>query len=106
MYSHELFGVRIDDPSLLELTNILRKWLLEDAPLRMISTPNPEFILLAREDSEFKEILNKSDLSLADGIGLQFAIAALTENFLLHRHTGVDTLELLAQLCHEEKKSL
>ncbi len=102
---HEIFGVSIDDLSLEVLKNRLSEWLDEDKP-RLIFTPNPEFLLIARQDSEFKEVLSQSDLSLADGTGLKFAIAALTDGHLSHRQTGVDTLVLLAQLCAEKRRPL
>jgi len=35
-----------------------------------IVTPNPEFLVKAQEDREFKDILNKADLAIPDGIGL------------------------------------
>ena len=35
-----------------------------------IVTPNPEQVLLAQKDIQFADILNSSDISLADGIGL------------------------------------
>jgi len=72
----------------------------------MIVTPNPEFLLIACKDQRFRDILNKSALSLADGVALKYAICAMTENQLIHRQTGIDTLLLLAKLCHEKKKRL
>ncbi len=38
-----------------------------------ITTPNPEQILLAQKDDKFKQVLNYSDISLPDGVGLAFA---------------------------------
>jgi N-acetylglucosaminyldiphosphoundecaprenol N-acetyl-beta-D-mannosaminyltransferase len=38
-----------------------------------IVTPNPEQIVLAQKDSEFKKILNGADISLPDGVGLILA---------------------------------
>ncbi len=35
-----------------------------------IVTPNPEQILIACEDKQYKEILNSADISIPDGIGL------------------------------------
>lgn len=42
-----------------------------------VATVNPEFIMLAQRDREFKRILNRFDLSLADGRGLKFANAKI-----------------------------
>lgn len=36
-----------------------------------VVTVNPEFVMAARKDLEFKEILNSADLSIADGGGLR-----------------------------------
>lgn len=35
-----------------------------------IVTPNPEQVVMAYEDGEFKEILNSADISIPDGVGL------------------------------------
>ena len=40
-----------------------------------ICTTNPEFIIDAQSDEEFKDIINSCDLSLPDGIGINMAIS-------------------------------
>lgn len=40
---------------------------------RMVFTPNPEMIMYAQKNPEFKNILNKGDLVVADGIGVVIA---------------------------------
>jgi len=39
----------------------------------LIFTPNPEFLVEAQKDLSFKELLNKADINLPDGIGLVWA---------------------------------
>ncbi len=39
----------------------------------MLFTPNPEHVVLAGKDKEFREIINKGDLIVPDGIGLVLA---------------------------------
>src|SRR3989338_1385861 len=102
---HEIFGVKIDDIPLAGLLEILSDDLASPS-FHLITTLNPEFLLQAREDEEFYELLHKADLALPDGVGMRFAIAALTPNLLQHRHTGTDTLFLLAKLCTEKGKTL
>ena len=41
--------------------------------MKLIVTVNPEFVMLAQDDSEFKKILNSADLAIADGVGLKLA---------------------------------
>lgn len=102
---HVILGVRIHDIPSATLTAVLEAWLVGDTA-RIIVTPNPEFIVGAERDPEFKQILNRSDLALPDGVGLRFAVAALSEDRLLHRHTGADTLITLAEMCAKRRKRL
>lgn len=83
---HHLFEVPIDDFSNAELDQQLTEW-VNGTVSKFLTTPNPEFLLLARKDEEFRKILQSSDLSLPDGVGLRYAIAALTDKRLLHRQT-------------------
>ena len=41
--------------------------------LKIIVTPNPEIVYYAQSHEDYRKILNKADLSLADGIGLTWA---------------------------------
>ncbi|MCX6714870.1 MAG: WecB/TagA/CpsF family glycosyltransferase [Candidatus Uhrbacteria bacterium] len=100
---HLLFDVPIDDLSNENLDAQLTEW-MNGTVQKFITTPNPEFLLLARKDEEFQKILQSSDLSLPDGVGLRFAIAALTNETLSYRHTGVDLVERVAYLSNENHK--
>ncbi|PJA47740.1 hypothetical protein CO172_00180 [Candidatus Uhrbacteria bacterium CG_4_9_14_3_um_filter_36_7] len=100
-----LFNIRVDDISQEKLEQKLYDWIVGQTQ-RMIVTPNPEFLLAAKKDKNFADILNQADLSLPDGIGLRFAACALTEETLKYRHTGVDTLDLLASICEKTNKCL
>lgn len=42
-----------------------------------ICTPNPEFLLTAKNNPKFRDILNKSSLNIADGIGILWAATYL-----------------------------
>lgn len=67
-----------------------------------IVTPNPEIILASHRDEELFYVLNKADLSIADGFGLK--VAGLLAGKKIPRLTGADlTLELLSLA---EKKGL
>ena len=52
-----------------------------------IVTPNPEQVMLAREDTVFAEVINSADISIPDGIGLvaanKFFRLPTTEKVLL-----------------------
>ncbi len=95
-----------------------------------IVTPNPEFLMESRKDKKFKNILNKADIAIPDGIGLLWAscflgskskliyASALYYGLLLilfpktcqklisERITGTDLIMDIAQLCEQNKYSI
>mgnify|MGYP001564477819 CR=1 FL=1 len=106
MKHREVFDVRIDDLSQAELNEKLRSWFESFVKGRIIVTTNAEFLILARKVKVFQNQLNASDLSLPDSVSLRYAIAALTDSYLEHRHPGVDVLQTLAKLCSEQGRRL
>ena len=102
---HELYGVRIDDMEKKDLLAQVRFWFEQDGQ-HIIFTPNPEFILLSEKNPEFKTMLNRADVNIPDGVGLRFAVAALTDDYLRNRYTGVDLLSDLASECAKQHKRL
>ncbi len=103
--THEIYGIRIDDLSEKTLISQSSFW-LDDNQQHVVFTPNPEFVLMSLKNPSFKNMLNRSDLNIPDGVGLRFAIAALTDAYLEHRHTGVDYVLHLARLCEKRDKHL
>ncbi|MBI5793682.1 WecB/TagA/CpsF family glycosyltransferase [Candidatus Uhrbacteria bacterium] len=105
MKPHYVFDVRIDDISGAELQQQLQSWICDER-WKMIVTTNAEFLLLTRKNKTFHDRLNQSDLSLPDSVSLRYAVAALTDSYLGHRHPGVDVLQDLARLCLQNSKRL
>lgn len=89
----DVLGIKIDDISLDEALKMLRVW-LERPGKYFIVTPNPEFIVAAHQDSQFKEILNQADLAIPDGAGLKLAGVKNTIS-------GIDLMEKLISLSAE-----
>lgn len=87
----EILGVRIDNVSMEGALKKIRGF-LTDSHQHYIVTPNPDFILKAQKDREFLEILNKADLSLADGFGLILA-SRFVGKPIANRIVGVDLIE-------------
>ncbi len=61
-----------------ELVEVLNEISAQCSMLRnkkpfFVVTVNPEFIMLAQDDPEFKKILNLADLAIPDGVGLKLA---------------------------------
>jgi len=62
---------------------------LNDGRQHYIVTPNPEIIVKAQKDAEFKSILNKADLAIPDGIGIVWTAKLLNEQ-MAERVSGTD----------------
>ncbi len=98
-----ILGVNVDRIGLAELKGRCRSWLQCDdrtlASVRVV-TVNPEFVMEAQKNGEFRSILNSADCAIADGIGLFFASLVLYGwQHRLFRVTGVELAWLLADLC-------
>jgi N-acetylglucosaminyldiphosphoundecaprenol N-acetyl-beta-D-mannosaminyltransferase len=63
---------------------------------RQICTANPEFVMTAQRDAEFRQVLNDADLVLADGVGLLWA-ARRQGQTLPERVAGSDLIYQLAE---------
>lgn len=107
--SVEILGVKIDRMRSVEIMERCAEWLSykERKRLHQVVTVNPEFIMEAQENAEFRDALNAAALSLADGIGLFFASWLLRGwRNRLFRVTGVDFTLLLAELCAQNGSRL
>jgi len=75
-----ILGIKVNMDMRMEDVLEEVKGFLNDGKCHYISTTNPEFVATALNDSSFKDILNKSDLSLPDGSGLLYADYYLRES--------------------------
>jgi N-acetylglucosaminyldiphosphoundecaprenol N-acetyl-beta-D-mannosaminyltransferase len=75
-----ILGIKVNmDMGMKDVLKEVQKF-LNDGKCHYISTTNPEFVETALNDNSFKDILNKSDLSLPDGSGLLYADYYLLES--------------------------
>lgn len=89
-----ILGVKIDDVSVDQAVELVSGWIKEGGKYYIV-TPNPEFIVTAYSDPDFKKILNKADLAIPDGAGLRIT------GRIKNTTTGIDLMEAL---CHESAK--
>ena len=64
-----------------------------------IATPNPEMIVEAQRNMDFKTVLQNTALNLPDGVGLLWAAKKISSTPLPERITGADTMEYLCSPC-------
>ncbi len=70
-----------------------------------ITTPNPEIVLYAKQDNQYRMILNNADLNIVDGIGIVYAgIFCYLKRF--YRITGVDLSQKILLWLEQNKYSL
>lgn len=67
-----ILGVKIDNLPKEDVVERIESYLKSETAHHLV-TPNPEFVLKARKDEEFRAILNKADIAIPDGTGLVFA---------------------------------
>ncbi len=67
-----ILGVKVHPVSTGEALNLVRKF-MDEPRLHQIATVNPEFVMAAQGNENFRRVLNEADLCLPDGVGLLFA---------------------------------
>lgn len=92
----KILKVNFNNISLTEASDLVIKWAKEERQ-KHICTPNPEIVLLAQKNPKFLNILNGSDLNIADGIGILWAAKYLSlikndKSKWLKRFKGLITL--------------
>jgi N-acetylglucosaminyldiphosphoundecaprenol N-acetyl-beta-D-mannosaminyltransferase len=95
--SLQILGVGLNGTELVEVLEKIESTIKNEAKL-VIFTPNPEFLVLASENSSFKDLLNEADINIPDGVGLLWASKFLkTEPLLKSRVAGVDLVNEIFQ---------
>ncbi|WXR62276.1 WecB/TagA/CpsF family glycosyltransferase [Peptostreptococcaceae bacterium AGR-M142] len=100
----DILGLNICRVNMKDAMNFV-KIAIEKKQKSIIFTPNSEIVMVANKDEEFKNILNKADLLVPDGIGLVLASKYLKKE-LQERVTGIDLMEEMLKYANQEKKSI
>ena len=100
----EILGVRVDNLSKKEMLAQIESFLSSNS-FHQVATVNPEFILRAGEDQEFKNILDNCDLNIADGFGIKLAFWRYGKK-LKCRIAGIDLIEEILKIASEKNFSV
>lgn len=87
----EILGIHVDNLTMSEALQKIQGF-LEDRRQHYIVTINPEFIVRAQKDDDFRKILNQANLAIPDGTGIIWASRWLGEP-LKERVAGTDLVE-------------
>lgn len=83
-----ILGVNVDMVTIDEAAEEIYSFLATDS-MHSVYTPNSEIIMLAYKDSEFADLINRSDILTADGIGVVYASKILKKP-IKERAAGYD----------------
>ena len=97
----EVLGVPVDGITYEQWIDLIGSWIAAASVARHICTVNPEFIMIARRDPIFFQILSRADLCVPDGIGLLWASRHLGTP-IPERVTGSDGVPLIARHAAEK----
>ena len=95
-----LLGVGFSDASMKEVLEFIVTGLQNQSEKYYIVTPNPELLVIASKDDNYRKVLNSAKLALPDGIGVIVA-GKIMGKPLKERIHGVD---LVKSLCKEVSK--
>ena len=99
-----ILGVDIDVVTRSEALAILLGF-LDGETNHILFTPNPEFVLEARKDHEFMDILNKGDLVVPDGVGIVLA-SRITGEKIKERVAGCDLILSLFDEIKDKERTI
>ncbi len=96
-----ILGVKVHALTNAQALALIEAFIAGEHP-RQLVTVNPEFVVEAQHDAEFRRILNQAALALPDGIGLLKAARFLGTTPLPERVPGSDLVVRLAELSHQK----
>lgn len=99
-----ILGVKVDNLIKQEILLKLNVF-LDDPRFRQIATINPEFVLEAQKNREYKKILNACDLNVADGVGIWLAFLRFG-SYLKAKITGVRVTSYILKKAEQKKLSV
>jgi len=97
---NSVLGVGFSNASKDQILEFIIRGLVKNNEKFYVVTPNPEILVIANKNSDYKKVLNNAKLASADGVGVLFA-GKILKRKLGQRLTGV---ELLESLCREVAK--
>ena len=96
-----ILGVNVHAVTNAQTLTLIEQFIANGQP-RQLCTVNPEFVVAAQRDAEFRAIINKAALALPDGIGLLKAARFLGRGPLPERVAGSDLVVKMAELSHQK----
>src|SRR3989338_6223584 len=91
-----LLGVKINLKTKVNILEQIKKYIAHPAENLRISSINPEILVIAKANKEFRRIIEISQIQHVDGIGV--VLAAISLGFQVERIAGVDLMLELVKM--------
>lgn len=92
----QLLGVGITQASEQDILEFITKRLQKNGEKFYVVTPNPEILVIANKNEEYKRLLNAAEIALPDGIGVVVG-ARFMGRSIEQRVSGVDFVKSLCK---------
>jgi N-acetylglucosaminyldiphosphoundecaprenol N-acetyl-beta-D-mannosaminyltransferase len=92
----EILGIPIHDVTMEETLEAMKQMALSTTPHHMM-TVNPEFVMIARQNEAFRNVLLRATLRVADGMGIIWG-ARILGTPIRERITGSDSIPRFASV--------
>jgi len=97
----DILGIKVDTYSMQETVARIRQAIESKSQIRVV-TANPEIIYASERNEKLRKLINSADIVTADGIGVVWAAQRLG-NPVAERVTGIDLVQALLPIAHEDK---
>lgn len=88
----DILGIPIDQVTMDEAVKTIDNFVKSDK-VHMVFTPNPEIVMLAKQNKQMEEVMLDADLVVPDGIGVVIASKILKGEVLPERVAGFDMVQ-------------
>ena len=100
MHKTDILGVRFHNVDRAQAIERVLGFMQEEGEPRAVFTPNPEMVMRACDDSNFRDTLNRGHMVVADGIGVVIASRILGGG-IRQRVAGCDLIQdIMASASH------
>ncbi len=96
----DLFGVGVTNDYKENILEYITTFLQKSSNKMYIVTPNPEIVVRANKESDFRQVLNQAQISLPDGVGLKIASYFFGKK-IKERVTGLDMMESICRVSND-----
>lgn len=103
MNMFELLGIFLRPDSQNNILEKIKKYIEKPSGFFHIVSINPENIITARQNSDFKKVIETAQIQIMDGSGILWASKVLGGPALT-RLTGVDLMETLMKMAGKERR--